>query len=76
MLKIRRSVQGKFKIFVKDFVPMKTGVMGKNVRNKNFQDFQMAGNVPSWQSLGCKILKWQLSRNLRAARQKALASLL
>ena len=36
-----------------DFVSL---FMVKNVRKKNFQDFQMAGNVPSWQNFDPKIL--------------------
>ena len=36
--------------------------MGENVAYKSSQDFQMAGNVPSWQNLGPRFFKWQPSR--------------
>ena len=48
--------------------------MGKNVASKSSQDFQMAGNVPSWQNLGPRVSNGSLHENLRAARQISCAA--
>ena len=48
--------------------------MGKNVAYKSSQDFQMAGNVASWQNLGLRFSNGSLHENLRAARQISCAA--
>ena len=43
--------------------------MGENVAQKISQDFQMAGNVPSWPNFGPRLSDSSSHENLRAARQ-------
>ena len=69
------KILGKIKIFVQDFVTIVTGIMGTKSCTKSPKDFQMAGNVLSWQNLSPRFSNGGCHENLDAAR-KSIAPLL